>query len=180
MLESAIPAYVDTRKIFLQQGEISGQLSLERLPRFIECLADGNGSVTIDLNFGLDDARQRLISGRLQAEVNVICQRCLKPLAIQLADDINLALVKDEEAAKQLEAGLDPWICQDHKLNLAELVEEQLILSMPLVSYHDSGECIDRKNYVCGESKDFEEAKSASAENPFSVLISLKESDATD
>ncbi len=180
MLESVIPAYVDTRKIFLQQGDIRGQLSLERLPRFINCLADEKGSVTIDLKFRLNDARQGLISGRLQAEVNVICQRCLEPLAIQLADDIRLAVVKDEDAAKQLESELDPWICQDHKLNLAELVEEQLILCMPLVSYHDGGECINRKNYVSGESKGNEEAKSASAESPFSVLMSLKESDATD
>ncbi len=178
MLDSSIPAYVDTRKIFLQQGNISGQLSLERLPRFIKILANEEGSVSTTLNFILNDARQRLISGHLQAKVNVICQRCLKPLAIVLTDDIKLALVKDEDAAKQLASELDPWISLDHKLDLAELVEEQLILCMPIVSYHESGECvISRKNYVSGAPKDGTEASSVSAENPFSVLKSLGKSD---
>ena len=104
MSDSSIPAYADTRKIFLQEGNISGTLSLDRLPRFCKSLADKNGSVSIELKFSLNNAKERLISGSLRAEVNVFCQRCLKPLAIALADDINLALVRDEEAAKQLDA----------------------------------------------------------------------------
>ncbi len=176
MLDSPVPVYVDARKIFLQQGNIDGRLSLARLPRFVNCLADDRGSVSVVLNFTLDDARQRLISGHLQAQVHVICQRCLTPLAIELTDDIKLALLKDEEAAKRLAPALDPWFCEDHKLNLAELVEEQLILCLPLASYHDSGECISRKNYVSGESN---ESATNLAENPFSVLKSLKKSDIT-
>ena len=114
--------------------------------------------------------------GSLQAQVNVFCQRCLKPLAIALADDIKLALVRDEEAAQRLDAELDPWICEDHKLDLAELVEEQLILCTPIVSYHESGECMNQKDYVAGEDA----AESVATENPFAVLKSLKNSDTSD
>jgi uncharacterized protein len=177
MSDSSIPAYADTRKIFLQEGNISGTLSLDRLPRFCKSLADKNGSVSIELKFSLNNAKERLISGSLRAEVNVFCQRCLKPLAIALADDINLALVRDEEAAKQLDAEYDPWICEDHKLDLAEMVEEQLILCMPLVSYHDSGDCLSLKNYVSGAHIEEDAASSASKESPFAVLRSLKDND---
>ncbi len=177
MLDSSIQAYVDTRKVFLGQGNISGQLSLARLPRFVECLADDVGSVSVELIFALNDAGQRLISGHLQAQVNVLCQRCLNPLAIELTDEIRLALLKDEEAVRQLDPALDPWFCEGHKLDLAELVEEQLILCMPIVSYHDSSACIDRRNYVSGESN---ESAANLLENPFNVLKSLKESDITD
>ena len=176
MSDSSIPAYADTRKIFLQEGNISGTLSLDRLPRFCKSLADKNGSVSIELKFSLNNAKERLISGSLRAEVNVFCQRCLKPLAIAVADDIILALVRDEEAALRLDAKLDPWICEDHKLDLAELIEEQLILCTPIVSYHESGDCMTQKDYVAGEDA----TESIASESPFAVLRSLKDSDTSD
>lgn len=179
MSDSSIPAYADTRKIFLAQENISGNLSLERLPRFSKSLSDSEGSVQIDLRFTLSDAKERLISGSLEARVNIFCQRCLKPLAIELMDDINLALVRDEQAAKQLNPELDPWICEDHRLDLAELVEEQLILCMPLVSFHESGDCLQRRNFVAGEIED-DSHTAESKESPFAILRTLKESDSSD
>ena len=176
MSDSSIPAYADTRKIFQQEENINGHLDLARLPRFRKTLANDQGIVSLDLKFRLGDAKQRLITGSLQAKVNVFCQRCLKPLAIALTDDIKLALVKDEDAALRLDGDLDPWICEDHKLDLAELIEEQLILCTPLVSYHESGDCISQKDYVAGEDA----TESVTTENPFAVLRSLKDSDSSD
>lgn len=176
MSDSSIPAYADTRKIFLQQGNIHGKLSLDRLPRFSEMLANMAGSVTLNVNFTLNDAKERLITGSVSADVQVYCQRCLKPLAITLSDDIKLALVRDEEAAERLDEDLDPWICEDFKLDLAELAEEQLILCTPLVSYHDDGECIERKNFVAGASTESEVTAAEAQESPFAVLKSLKDS----
>ncbi|MBL4581584.1 MAG: DUF177 domain-containing protein [Gammaproteobacteria bacterium] len=176
MSDSSIPAYADSRKIFQQEENISGILDLGRLPRFRKTLANDQGSVSLELKFSLSDEKKRLIEGRLQAQVNVFCQRCLKPLAIELADDIKLVLVQDEEAAQRLGADMDPWICEDYKLDLAELVEEQLILCTPIVSYHDSGDCIHQQHYVAGENA----TENVTNDNPFSVLRSLKESDSSD
>ena len=176
MSDSSIPAYVDTRKIFQQEDIISGNLGLNRLPRFSKTLANDQGLVALELRFTFGEAKERLIAGSLQAQVNVFCQRCLKPLAIALADDIKLALVRDEEAALRLDEKLDPWICEDHKLDLAELIEEQLILCTPIVSSHESGECMTQKDYVAGE----EATESIASESPFAVLRSLKDSDTSD
>ena len=176
MSDSPIPAYADTRKIFQQEDIISGNLGLNRLPRFSKTLANDQGLVSLELKFTFGEAKERLIAGSLQAQVNVFCQRCLKPLAIALADDIKLALVRDEDAAQRLDAELDPWVCEDHKLDLAELVEEQLILCTPIVSYHESGECMNQKDYVAGEDA----AESVATENPFAMLKSLKNSDTSD
>ena len=181
MSDSSIPAYVDTRKAFQQEGKISGELSLQRLPGFLDSLANEVGKVQVDLSFDLNESKQRIISGRLRAEVEVICQRCLEPVAISLADDIKLALVKDEAAAQALDADLDPWIFEDYRLDIAPLVEEQLILCMPLVNYHQGGACTDRKNYVAGQQETEGAARSGRAgSNPFSVLESLKKSGQTD
>ena len=176
MSDSSIPAYADTRKIFQQEDIISGKLGLDRLPRFRKTLANEQGLVSLELKFMFGESKERLIVGGLQAQVNVFCQRCLKPLAIALADDIKLVLVRDKEAAEQLDEKLDPWICEDHKLDLAELLEEQLMLCTPIVSYHESGECMVQKDYVAGE----EASGSVASESPFAVLRSLKDSDMSD
>ena len=118
-----VPSYVDTRKLFLQQGVVCGSMSLERLPGFRDCLLDDEASIQIQLNFSIDESQQRLIQGKLQASVHVSCQRCLQPIAIELADDIRLALIDNEDAIGTLNAGWDPWICADHKLELAALVD---------------------------------------------------------
>lgn len=178
MSDSSIPAYADTRKVFQQEETISGVLGLDKLPRFRKTLANDQGAVSLELRFSLNDSKKRLIEGSLRAQVNVFCQRCLKPLAIELADDIKLAVVRDEEAALQLEAELDPWICEDHRLNLLELVEEQLILCTPIVSYHASGDCLKQRDFVVGAP--LEENTADIKESPFAVLQSLKGSDTKD
>ncbi|MCH7815870.1 MAG: DUF177 domain-containing protein [Proteobacteria bacterium] len=180
MSESQVPTYVDTRKIFLQQWEISGYVSLDRLPRFRQCLASGAGSVKVDLRFATNTSKQRLIVGALQAKVQINCQRCLQPLGIELSDEIRLALCQDEAVSENLDPALDPWICKDYKLDIASLVEEQLMLCLPIVSYHTSGDCLGRVNYVALGHAPSSHAQIAATKNPFSVLKSLKENELTD
>ena len=180
MSQTPVPTYVDTRKLFLQQGVICGSMSLERLPGFRDCLIDDEAEIQIQLKFSIDESRQRLIEGTLKASVHVRCQRCLEPLAIELADDIRLALIDNEDAIGSLDAGWDPWICADHKLELAGLVDEQLMLCMPIVNLHSSGDCPARVNYSTGTNDGPLDGERGNRENPFSVLKVLKENDATD
>ena len=180
MSQTPIPTYVDTRKFFLQQGVICGSMSLERLPGFRNCLIDDEASIQIQLKFLIDESRQRLIQGTLQALVHVSCQRCLQPLAIELADDIRLALIDNEDAIGTLNGSWDPWICADHKLELAGLVDEQLMLCMPIVNLHSAGDCPARINYSTRANADSVGGARAGDENPFAVLKALKENNATD
>ncbi len=175
MPESPIPAYVDTRKVFLQQDKISGSIDLGKLPRFRDSLANQQGKVAVVLRFSVNESRQRLIKGSLTAEVEVTCQRCLEPLGIQLQDDISLAVLEEEASAAKLDPQFDPWICTDQKLILAELVEEQLMLCMPIVNYHDDKACLDKLNYQQVQHELEGEQPEESADNPFAVLKALKE-----
>ena len=177
MLDSPVPAYVDTRKIFQQQVTIKGSIGLERLNRFQQILASDKGWIEVELRFSLDSSRRRVVEGHLQAQVQVYCQRCLEPLAIELCDDIRLALLKDEAGSKDLDDSLDPWICEDHKLDLVCLVEEQLILCMPIANYHASRDCSERLNYSRPAGASLDNEQDRRKENPFSILNSLKEND---
>lgn len=174
MAESPIPAYVDTRKVFLQHEKVRGSIQLEKLPRVLKALASQDGWVKVELRFSLNDSKQRIIQGDLDAELQVVCQRCLEPLAITLHDDIRLAVINEESQADRLEPEYDPWICADKKLVLAELVEEQLILCMPIVNFHSDKDCMVDLGYKTPESAQSNPQDDVEKENPFSVLKALK------
>ncbi|MEX2469168.1 MAG: DUF177 domain-containing protein [Pseudohongiellaceae bacterium] len=178
MSERPVPAYVDTRKVFQQEAEIAGAVPLQCLPRFRQSLAGDAAQVSVALAFTSNDSGQRLITGVVRATVDVICQRCLEPLTIALEDEIRLALVPGESEAAGLEPDLDPWINEDYRLDLAPLVEEQLMLCMPIVSYHADGRCKEALSYRAGpDPETTQDAGEGVEENPFSVLKLLKKSD---
>lgn len=171
MADTLIPEYVDARKIFAHQANIEGIVPVERLTRFCEGLSSNEGQVNVSLGFDFDERHRRIISGKLSTEVSVKCQRCLEPTQITLSDSFRIALVETEEQIDKLPKDLEPWMSLDTKLVLADILEEQLILCMPIVSYHD---------HVCyiGQ-KDAQPANSSGAgpdkPNPFAVLQKLKD-----
>ena len=174
MPESLLPTYVDTRKVFLQQEEISGSVALEKLPRFADSLADNRGLINVELRFSTNESNLKVIKGHLSARVEVTCQRCLGPLSIELKDKISLVLVEDDSAVRGLDPHFDPWISGEYKLVLAELVEEQLMLCMPIVNFHESEDCLDTLDYQNNEIERTDEQSQAATENPFTVLKVLK------
>ena len=174
MSESLLPTYVDTRKVFLQQEEISGSVALENLPRFADSLVDSRGVVNVELQFFTNESNLRLIKGHLSARVEVACQRCLEPLAVELEDEIRLVLFEEDSITAELDPRFDPWISGEYKLVLAELVEEQLILCMPIVNFHENKDCLDNLNYLGNEIQQTDEQAKLEGKSPFAVLKKLK------
>ena len=176
-LVSPLPTYVDVRKAFDLETAIEGQISLDRLPRFVESLASHSGEVNGKLQFSITETGRRVILGSVSAKVVVACQRCLEPLALQLSDTIQLALIENESQIGSLEARWDPWLIDGPRIAVAGLVEEQLILSMPLVSYHPDNGCADALGYKQMQEDLGGDDKNRMARNPFDVLKVLKQDD---
>ena len=168
----SFPRYVDARKVFSQKGFYGGELSRDQLPRLAGLLADGAFYANASLRFELDKRGRKIIEGEVEARLSVACQRCLKPLELRLADDIRLALVIDEAGAERLDDDVEPWIESEFKLDPTLIVEEQLLLSMPLAAYHDKTDCSPE---VVGakEALDFQGHKDRKT-NPFAALEALK------
>jgi len=175
MADTRIPDYVDVRKVFAQEAEIAGSMPIAGFERFRQQLTGSRGEVNFTLAFGMDGEHRRVIEGSLDANVDVLCQRCLEPVAIDLADTFALALVESEEQAGRLPVELDPWMAPaDGRLLLADILEEQLILCMPIVSYHNVDCTPANTASARDESND---TTQGSKPNPFAVLRDLKKPD---
>lgn len=171
-----MPLYVDTRRVFQQGAELHGTVTLQRLPEFRNSLASDQAEITAEMHFAVDKAGYRLIVGKVDASVEVTCERCLQPVAIRLQDDISLAVVDSEQEAAGLKPDLDPWICPDIRLQLAPVIEEQLLLSLPIVSYHPEGQCARQLAYTAGSLQSDDDSGQPAKSNPFAVLEQLKQS----
>ncbi|MEC8357080.1 MAG: YceD family protein [Pseudomonadota bacterium] len=176
-ISSPLPLYIDIRKAFDLETVFEGSCSLERLPRFADCLASPDGEISGKLRLGATGTGRRVITGSVSATVEVFCQRCLEPLSLELTDTIQLALVESESQIDSLEAAWDPWIIDGPKISIASLLEEQLMLCMPLVSYHRDERCVKALEYQQRKEPPDYSSGDRAAVNPFEVLKVLKKND---
>lgn len=75
----------------------------------------------------------------VQAAVWLTCQRCLRPMPVDLALDRRLRFVHGESQAEALDAESDDDVLALPRwLDLRELVEDELLLGLPLVPRHET------------------------------------------
>lgn len=105
------------------------------------------------------------------AEVALSCQRCLQPVRESLQFSRWFRFVRDEAEAAELDADSeDEVLALTRALDLQELVEDELLLDLPLVPRHEI--CPDVLPQAVGEAE-LEQAESEKP-NPFAVLAALK------
>lgn len=169
-MPEALPAEVDPYRQARQGARLRGQIDLRRLPRLASMLASTAGEIEVELLFERGERGIGIISGRVIARVEVTCQRCLGPMPLTLETPIRLGAVRSEADAQQLPSDLDPLIVPDGGLQLYEMIEDEIILGMPLVPRHDDSACqLHGEWELAGEP-----AASTREAGPFSVLKDLK------
>ena len=173
MFDEPLPKQADLRKYANKQACFKANLAVSSMSRFAEAVVEGQGLIKAELQFGVDEQRIRFIKGSADCETQVVCQRCMQPVDINISADVHLGIVWDEEDGKQLPRSMDSLIVgEDELVDLNEVLEEELLLSMPFVSYHEPGECSGKQSYE--SATDVEETIVEEKENPFSVLEQLK------
>lgn len=179
MLTTPLPSEIDIRKLVVKGAEISAQVPISSLPRVAGLLAGGEGSLAVKLQFYKDDDRFRRVDGHISGSVNVTCQRCLDAMPVVVDTQFELAIVWSEDDAERLPKTLDPLIVGEELVDLADIVSDELILSLPFVNYHASEDC---KQVVGYSSVDPEveqaitkaEQAESESDKPFGVLKNLK------
>lgn len=108
---------------------------------------------------------------RAAAVLPLACQRCLRPVDVPLEVDRWFRFVADEsQAAAEDDEAEEDLLVESRSFNLAELVEDELLMALPVVPRHDT--CPEPVKMSAADP-DFEQA-GAVRENPFAVLGQLK------
>ena len=110
----------------------------------------------------------------LQAEAHLCqtCQRCLGEVLTPVAVDRHFVFVNDEDAAAALdeESEDDDVLVAARDFDLHTLIEDELLMALPLVPRHDS---CPTEVPVSAQSADFDTAQQERRQ-PFAALAALK------
>ena len=167
-----LPDLIDPMHLAESGRVLRGRLALSKLTRLAGSLHDVSGELVLEL-VGAKQGKVRTLQGRIETTLNLVCQRCLEPMDQVVDVSFTLALVNSEAQAEQLPGDIEPLLVTGTTLALAELVEDELILALPLVALHPSAS-------PCGLRAVVEQPAAADTgavetrKNPFAILAQLK------
>jgi uncharacterized protein len=168
MSDGRLPERIDPIRLAEGKRILSGVLDLGALSRLAGYITEGQGTVRVEMEFGVDEEGIRFARGHLTTEVGIACQRCLESFRLPLESNFQLGIVTSEALAERLPEHYDPLIVGAEPFFLRDMVEDELILSLPIVPKHPDDHCPVRT------AEEQENEGEPLRENPFSVLAQLK------
>ena len=164
---------VDPRKLALQGAEYTGRIGLAELKRFSAAIVGDCEPLQYNIVFDRSDDGHALMKGTASGEVFLECQRCLGPVKHQLETEFLLRPVLTDAQAETHQKNVDVVLLDEEGLlDMTACLEDELLLNLPIVCYHESGECSITMEY--GEQIEELENPAAEAENnPFAILAQL-------
>ena len=174
MFNERLPVHIDPIRMAETRRLLQGQLALADMSRLGEALLDSDGEVAVSLEFGTDNEGIRYMRGRIQAEVSLECQRCLETMRYPIDSEFALAMVRSVAEAEALPSHYEPLLVEGEPLFLRDIIEDELLLALPIVAMHAPEECsVDTSpGRAAGEMNNDTDA--TEKKNPFSVLADLK------
>jgi uncharacterized protein len=165
-MSSGLPATVDAIRLADTGTRLAGEIPLKAMPRLRSQCSDDQGKASVDLLFERSaDQALRRIRGHISARVRVACQRCLEPMTLMLEAEPSLLIVKAEERQELLAQDTE-LVVAGKAVSLSELVEDELLLAMPMIPMHELSECPASASL---------QAQQRSQASPFAVLDKLKD-----
>jgi len=146
---------------------LEGGLPLARLERLGASLCDTHGDLHARLNFS-SEAGFNCLQGTVEADLKLICQRCMSHMGHKVAGSFKLGLILDEEEIQTLPTDFEPYLIEGDEQSIIDLLEDELLLCLPIAVMHEE---------ECSEFlKKHEEQKQAEKEasSPFAVLKGMK------
>ena len=116
---------------------------------------------------------RQILDLALKGCLHLVCQRCLQDCAVNLDEKRRFVLVATAAEADDYpleDEEQEPLVASQH-FNLLETIEDEVLLSLPLIPKHPEGFCEPHATVFGLEDED---ERSDERENPFNVLKNMK------
>ncbi|MGX5174049.1 YceD family protein [Aliikangiella sp. IMCC44653] len=172
MQQSLENSSIQPTKLANKNGQIKFNWPIASFERLKELLYSENGQVAIEINAEYDHRRQCLLVTNLVADVTLQCQTSFDPIDYKIERTVTFCAVVAESQFVDVDEEYEPVLMEDGNLDIKQVVEDELILSIPLVANKPIEEIETKMSF--GELDEAEIEKAEKAANPFSVLQNLK------
>jgi uncharacterized protein len=168
-MSPARSAVIDVFELARERRSVEGEIPVESLPRLAASLLRHDGVLAYAIRGEVDDRGHPGAEMRLSADLSLECQRCNQELVYPLRRDARFRFVDSEYELNALpieEDEVDAVVGSRH-MDVVAWVEDEAILSLPLVPRHDH--CVPDIAQSAGEG-----GKEVERPNPFAALAGLK------
>ena len=162
-----LPLTIDPIKAAQKRLDYVGYYPIQAITR-VDC---PKSNITCSLSFDFDEQRLCVITIDAKMTLELICQRCFKPFITEVHVMNKFSPVKSDAQAETLPEHYEPVLVNEFgEVDILALIEDEIILSLPIVPVHDSKHCeVSEADMVFGEIPAENEKP-----NPFAILVSLK------
>lgn len=130
---------VDVERLADLAEHLSVSVPAVELPRLQDVLAQAAGTAQGELSFERRGKRP-MSRVRVEARLPLRCQRCLQPVWVEVAAESEVWFVSEESEADALEPGVEPTLASGWKIAPRDVLEEELLLALPLIPRHGESE----------------------------------------
>lgn len=167
-MSATLPLVVDAWRMVTARRCFEGDLGLAGFSRLRDSLVDTEGECRFGLEFGRDELDLPYVDVRVSARLPLQCQRSLARYLQTVEIRQRLGLITSEAQEAALPEGVEPLLVPESgELRPAELIEDELILALPVVP-------IDPDSTEPDLGWDDEEPEEDKP-HPFAALAGLKE-----
>lgn len=137
----SLPLEIEPLLLTKRGATLQGKLALEQMTRLHELVVDTVGDVDVELSFDQGRFSPPSITGQIQTTLMVDCVRCGQAFAYQVNLRPHLRIVRSDEQAKELDFEQETLLLEDESVSLVKLVEDEILLSLPMLLRHEDNEC---------------------------------------
>jgi uncharacterized protein len=162
------PTEIDLAQLSAKPLVLEGSVAPGDLPRLAESLANGEGELRYKVSARQDPQQGAVVSCIIEGFVFLTCQSSLDTFSHPVSIDDRLVLVDDESRLPPMEEQSDTedYLVVDEPLDVLELVEDAVILALPMMPRKPGLEWND----------DEAQEPPVDRPSPFAKLSSLKKS----
>ncbi len=131
--------HIDAFLLASRGAVVDRSFVLGDVPRVAEAGAS-DGKISVQLRFSKVDSHPA-VDGKLAGSLSMTCQRCWGDVTIQIAEPFDLVIVPSEKEAERVPEQYDAVIADALHLDVRALIEEQVLLALPLVARHADEQC---------------------------------------
>ncbi len=146
----------------------TGELLLSQMPRLSELVIADDNRISVTFEFAYNEVKLATLKGHYKANLKVVCQRCLEPMVTPINQNFTLLIDATDEDIESYQ--IDSVYTVDGYLDIFEVIEDELILALPIIMMHEDKNCNDYLRMTA-------ETLPVETNNPFAVLETLKGND---
>ncbi|PIE42200.1 MAG: hypothetical protein CSA47_01760 [Gammaproteobacteria bacterium] len=161
-MSDLLPKRINPWLLYRHHEVLQGTVALVDMPNLLASQLRKKGHADVSLSVVRREDGQIVLTGQADVALTFACQRCLQPLEHTFAVPFELVLVKYDSQLESVNDEDDAIVCEESLL-LAPLIEQELILALPMIVKHDS----------CKAMYEYTETDEAKHQRPFANLKDL-------